>query len=219
MSIAKVQSTSKDAGAVTSTTLAFASSVTSGSLLLASGRAATGTVTVTCSDNVNAGNYAADGSETGNSQTLFLQSMPNAGAGATTVTCALGSAQTLRLIIQEFSGVAASSPLDGTPVGADSGGASNTSPSSGNLTTANASDLLVGIIICGNGNGALTAGSGWTLDQSVVNKAFAEYQIVSATGSYAANGTLAASDNWNALIAAYKAAAGGSNTTVTPRVA
>ena len=86
------------------------------------------------------------------------------------------------------------------------------SPSSGTtVTTSQASELLVGAISDYNGPAgavAFSPGSGYTALAGVgaanPPSLFAEYQVVAATGAYAATGTFAGND---AVLATYKAVA------------
>lgn len=104
----------------------------------------------------------------------------------------------------------ASTPLDRT---ASSAGHS-TSPSSGaTAVTSQADELLVGAIADYNSSTSVAAfspGSGYTALAGVGTangpSLFAEYQIVAATGTYAATGTFAVNDAWRAVLATYKAA-------------
>lgn len=101
------------------------------------------------------------------------------------------------------SGIAGASWLDQA---AGSQGVS-ASPSSGNVTTAQADELLWGVV-CSGAPQAFTPGSGWTevTDTGNTTKRLAiQYQIVSATGTYTSDGTLAASADWTDSIATYKA--------------
>jgi len=107
----------------------------------------------------------------------------------------------------------ASAPLDRTASASSSGAA----PSSGNAaTTMVADELLVGVISTEPfivANGSFTPGSGYTALAGVDSlfggeySLFGEYKIVSATGVYAADGTLLGTNPpWVALLATYKAA-------------
>jgi len=104
----------------------------------------------------------------------------------------------------------ASVPLDQT---ASSSGTS-VSVSSGAVATTQADELLFGVItseFSGEATGSgFTAGNGYTSPGGVGSTApdlLAEYSIVSATGSYAATGSLTEPPRWQALLATYKAAA------------
>lgn len=111
----------------------------------------------------------------------------------------------------KVSGIASSSPLDQT----NGGQGVSSSPSSGNVTTTQADEILWGAICSGAGR-ALTPGSGWTevTDTGNTTKRLAvQYRIVSSTGTYVSDGTLAASADWTDSIATYKGAASGTTYT------
>ncbi len=158
------------------------------------------------------------------------------GAGLYTIVCsahnvsALGTSDTITLTfssgtygvsatVHEFSGLAAVATLD--QVASNNG--SSATPSSGNTaTTTQAEELLVGAIgVSGPPTDSFTPGSGYTALSSVGFTGVwngtirPEYRIVSATGSYQADGTLGTSRGWAAGIATYKAAAATTNVTVS----
>ena len=84
---------------------------------------------------------------------------------------------------------------------------SGTAANSGNITTSNAFDLIVGF--CENDtNGSLgvTPGAGWTQRELVDGQSVCD-QIVSSTGTYAFSATIAGSVSWGAYILAFQAAA------------
>jgi hypothetical protein len=123
--------------------------------------------------------------------------------GANTLTASLGSGHYIRFAAAEYSGVATSSSLDVQNSATGTGTAAN----SGNVTTTNASDLLVGF--CENDtNGALsvTPGAGWTQRELVDGESLCD-QIVSSTGTYAFSATIGGSVSWGAGILAFKAGA------------
>lgn len=131
-------------------------------------------------------------------------------AGALTITCTANFLAPfgMTVAVAEYSGVSTS--LDGSPVSANG---TSTALNSGNLTTANPADLLIGGLISGSG-GAITAGSGWTMVQSSAtgNPASVglEEQIVSSTGTYAATAT-SSSGRWASILVAFKASAPAGN--------
>lgn len=103
----------------------------------------------------------------------------------------------------------ATTPLDGTV----SGAGTSSSPSTGTVTTTQANELLFGAIMSEGDSASVagfTPGSGYTTLGGVGStfpSLFGEYRIVSATGNYAANGTLGTINPfWHALLATYKAA-------------
>lgn len=158
----------------------------------------------------------------GNSTQCWVYVIPNCLAGANTVNVTFSSPSTVNypvLIIAEFSGLALSSPLDGTPPAATG---NSTAPSSGNLTTSNANDLLFGV--CSTDAG-VTAGAGgsWTTIITSPDLTAYQYSIVSATGTYAATFTQN-TGGWTVIMVAVKAAGGAPNpvhisTTLAPGIA
>ena len=209
MAIALLQSTHSNAGAVTTATLAFPSNVTAWSMLVCHiWNAGTG-ATLSASDNVN-GSYHLD-------NVLFntpagviggICTFPNAAAGATTVTFnASGGTGQLRCVIEEYSGIAISSPLDQIQSATFN---ATTTPSSGNTpTTTQANELLIGATFGANTH-TDTAGSGYTLDPNGNNgRPSCEYQVVSVTGAYAAVFNIGSTDGGVTLIATYKALPSG----------
>lgn len=108
-------------------------------------------------------------------------------------------------------GIAASSWKDQ----ASSGTGQSTSPSSGNVTTTQADELLVGVTVTGTPK-TLSYGSGWTrLGTHVLNTTKAQdvgYAIKSSTGTYVFDGSITSAD-WASCIATYKGAS--TATTVT----
>lgn len=184
-------------------TLAFGVNVTAGSALIAIvRRGGAGTPTSITDTRSNTWVKLIDQTVSGDHTLSFWYAL-NTTAGANTVTQNGGSGSD-RFIIAEYSGVATASAIDTSAV---TTGTSST-PNSGNITTANADDLIIGG--CSTVSGAaITQGSGYTLLFDVEQKVGGEYKIVSATGTYAANFTLGASDGWGCFVVAMKAAAGG----------
>ncbi|MGA2221363.1 MAG: YDG domain-containing protein, partial [Verrucomicrobiia bacterium] len=115
----------------------------------------------------------------------------------------------------KVTGLVAASRVDKTATATGTG----TSPSSGNTaTTTQAGELLIGAIglDISTGSPTFTAGANYTaLPAKIITGIpsggwfgiYPEYQIVSATGAYAANGTFSGGVNdWVAAIVTYKAA-------------
>lgn len=134
--------------------------------------------------------------------------VPNTSTGKHQITVNFGASASNDVYIQEISGAATSSPLDVT---ASSTGTSS-SPSSGSATTVNANDLLFGVTLAANR--LSTPGSGYTLLRSQSPPGSmaegAEYEVVSATGSYSAGGTLTASTAWIAFFSSWQKAVAAS---------
>ena len=110
------------------------------------------------------------------------------------------------------------------------GGTGNAPASGFTSTTSQANELLYGAIDSGtiNNTGApgFTPGTGWSVltSGSGIYSGFGsarynvnpEYQIVSATGTYQANGSFTASPNWGALTATYEATVAPAVTGISP---
>lgn len=111
----------------------------------------------------------------------------------------------------EFSGLLGPSPLDQTAAAIGN----SASPNSGaTATTAQADELLIGALgVEGFATETFTPGAGYTLlpragtlggSQATNVTINPEFRIVSATGSYVADGTNSASARWAAAIASYR---------------
>ena len=151
---AYVQSANATTG--TPSTLAFPTNNGAGNLLVVwmySNIAASGfTVQDTNNGNVYSPVFSAqsDGSEF-----FGCFYLANCKAGANTVQWAATGGAFVRGIIAEYSGVATSSPLDGTPVIAHT--------TSATMTTLTANDLLLGLSV---GQTATAAGTGYTIREN-----------------------------------------------------
>ena len=213
--IALVQHTSKDAGVVTSSSsLAFPSNNTAGNwigVLIRTGHSGqTLTVNDTRGNTYKQAMQSNETLDTPNGETFAMYYAENIAAGANTVTVTESiTNNTLRFGILEYSGVATSSSLDVIATAQGTG----TAPSSGSATTTAGGDLVLGMVVTANGS-TMTAGTGFTIEERVPaapnTKLIAEDEIKPVIGAVAANTTLAASDNWGAGLAAFKAASGGS---------
>jgi hypothetical protein len=126
----------------------------------------------------------------------------NCTSSVSSVTVTVSGSNFCFVEYHEFSG--ATTTTDGT----SSGAANSTTPSSGNIATTNASDLIIGFY---NGSVAISSfESGWTGDPS--NNS-GEYKIVTSTGTYASTFTLASANDWAVVAAAFKATSGSSYST------
>jgi hypothetical protein len=197
-----LQTASKNAGAVGSSTLAFPSNVTSGSLLVVYITINAATGTLSASDNVN-GNYNVDVTAQGQNNTGAICTFPGAAGGATTVTFSQsGAAGGLTCVIEEWSGIVPSTALDQI---ASVAYTSTSTPSSGSTpTTTQAYELLLGAVVM-NIAQTVTPGTGWSLGR-IQGRIAVENQVVIATGAYAATFTLGASATGDCLISTYKCA-------------
>lgn len=125
------------------------------------------------------------------------------GASGTGVTVTFSAAINSIVIFAEYQGLATSSVIDGEVA---ANGVS-TALNSGNLTTTNANDLLVGgLFVTSSGGGTLSPGAGFTLE---VNNASTSHRgledrNVTATGPYAATASYSSSQTWIAYLLALK---------------
>lgn len=114
---------------------------------------------------------------------------------------------TTGLVVSEFAGLSATSPVD---VSAAAGG--NSAAPSVSATTTNASDLVYAVVGMWN-SPAYTEATGWTTDSHLATACggaggsstnHGAYKIVSTTGTYTYNPTLGSSNYWVDEIVAYK---------------
>jgi hypothetical protein len=123
-----------------------------------------------------------------------------------TITVTFPAASSTGLVVDEFSGIAAASPVD-----VSGAGTGNSTAPSASVATTNARDLLIGAVSFGT-TATATQPSGWTAltAQTPSCLAFNEanvggHRVVASTGSYAYNPTMSTSSVWAAAVVAYKA--------------
>jgi hypothetical protein len=114
---------------------------------------------------------------------------------------------------KEFYNIAASSPVDGTPV------SSSSSVSPGTITTTQNGDLILhwaldlsdsGVNGGGYNNNPITAGSGFTPDTNDNQVgSFVQYQVQATAGGISPTCTVSGSATWGSLAMAFKAASQG----------
>ncbi len=123
--------------------------------------------------------------------------------GANTITVSDTILGTLRFAVLEYSGVAASNSLDVTAAAEGTSSA----PVTGTVTTNFSGDLLLGEVITAN-PATFNPGSGYTIEERVPvepnTKLIVEDQRQSIAGSASAGASLGASDNWGAILAAFR---------------
>jgi hypothetical protein len=153
--------------------------------------------------------------DTINRQGLAIIYASNILSGTNTVTVNFGkNVGYRRIIINEYSGIAAALPLDVTAVSKANGTtASNGVTSTASITTTSG-DLIFGAVIDDSGLfGTITAGTGFTRRASLNNMDMAvEDKVQPAAGSTAATFTFSRADRYLAQMAAFKPA--GAETTV-----
>lgn len=200
-------------GAVATVTCAFAANNAAGNLIVVGGgdAGATSGHTLSVSDSLGNTYTAAQSNFTGaNNDVLSLWYVASSLAGANTVTVTVsGTGADHYCWAAEYSGIATVTPLDQTTAAANAG---VTAWTSGNVTTTQASELLIGWAMGGNGAATATAGTGWTLQASTTAGSQSpawEDQIVSVTGTFAATFTYSAAVSGVDAIATFKAAGAG----------
>ncbi len=148
----------------------------------------------------------------GNRQGLAVFYAANIRAGANTVTVSFGGAKGYRrIIVSEYSGVAAVSPVDVTAKHRGAGTTASNGVTSGSATTTASGDLIFGVAMDDSGQfGTITAGTGFTRRAFVNNMDMATEDMVKSTaGATAATFTFSRADTYLAQMVAFKAATGG----------
>jgi hypothetical protein len=198
--------TTSDTGA-TSIVQAFTAANTSGNLIVAAISWGSG-ASVTCSDSkANIYSVATTQYDAVNNQSLAICYAANVQSGANTVTATFsGSTLYRRLLVQEYQGIAAVSPVDVVSKNAANGTTgSNAITSKAAVSTANG-DLIFGAVIDDSSvTTSITAGTGFTQRQSVNNKDMATEDLVqTASGSIAATQTFGAAHRYLAQMVTFK---------------
>lgn len=201
-------------GSATTIALAFSGAVTPGSLLTCSCACLDHTITATVADSVNGAWTVSDTITTGPDVQTSAAYFANSAAGTPTVTITFNTSASRRTItIGEFAGVATSTPLDAHTGQSQSATAGTDAMTSGTASCA-ANDLLIGIFMDQTGGASPSAGTGFTLAESVYDATFAynlnfEYLLDSGTaGSKAATWTESAGSG-QLILQAFKIAGGG----------
>jgi uncharacterized repeat protein (TIGR01451 family) len=209
--ITLVQHASVDAGTTTTATLSFTGNNTAGNWIAVVIRAGQPGQSFTVSDTRgNTYRRAFQFNETVDTVTLGLYYAESiaGGANAVTVTDTL-TGGTLRFAIFEYSGVATSGSLDGTPGVAEGSGSTLASAPT---TTASSGDLVLGMFSTPS-TATFTAGGGATIEERVPAapnaKLAVEDQKQTTAGAISATATLASGQAWTAAVAAFRAAPTG----------
>ena len=207
--ITMVQHTSRDAGTTNSATLAFPSVNTAGNFIAVMIRTSQNGQVFTVSDTRgNTYRQALQFNETLDVTTLAIYYAENIAGGTNTVTVSDTLGGTLRFAILEYAGVATVNALDGT---ATAQGISATA-NSGALTTSANGDLILGMVSTAN-PATFTAGSGFTIQERIPTgnntKLVVEDRLQATAGSVASTVTFNKTETWGAVVAAFRAGAGG----------
>ncbi len=214
--ISLVQHAGKDAGTTTTSTLAFNSANTAGNWIGVAIRAGGTGQTLSVSDTRgNAYRKAVQFNETADGKTIALFYAENIAGGANAVTVSdTLTGRTLRFSILEYAGVVTSNSLDGVAASQGFG----TTLSSGPATTTASGDLVVGVFASADPVTFLP-GAGYALQDQVPvapnAKLVTEDGRTGAPGTVSAIATASAASNWGAVLAAFRAAGGGTSGTPT----
>jgi len=129
---------------------------------------------------------------------VYVAANVKAGTGPDVVSATLTAATAGTLVVVEYSGLAAATPLEGTQ---SSSGTTGTAANSGAYTTSHPHDLVVGAM---GANRTFSPGSGFMsrIDQS---STMIEDHEVMAAGNYGATATLTTSGAWFARVVALRA--------------
>jgi hypothetical protein len=197
-----VQRADHDAGSATGT-VTFSSNVTQGNLLVLVVDAPGTSTTISSVPTDTRGNTwvaRASGTASGqNTQVWLYDCLSNASTGANTVTV-VGNNANLECTVWEFSASGATWHFDLATITSGS----NTAVSSGNISTTNAVDAMVGFAALFGG--VSSYGSGWT-GTTTGDGNGSGYEITTASGSYAFSLTQTPSAGYIAVISAYYATA------------
>jgi hypothetical protein len=130
----------------------------------------------------------------------------NVSGGPSVITATFPSNSVPAIFVDSFTNIAATSPVDGTPVGANpaSPGTGTDAVSSGNTTTAVNGDLIYGMGISIHSSG-LTVGTGFTGYVASASTWYTESKIQSSAGAVAATFTATSgTDVIIAMVGAFK---------------
>jgi len=200
MAIAFVQAANSVAGSAASLALAFGSNNTAGNMLLLTTRSSTGNPVISVTDS-NGNDWQKISTFSNSTSSVALFYAPNCKAGANTVTLfRVASTGNISMVIMEYSGV---NTLDQS---ATAGPTTSNSFSSGNITTTQANELLIGYGANETSNGlTITPTNSFTLQTNASNSgnSFLIDRVVSSTGTFAATTGFSSSVNWAGGIATF----------------
>jgi hypothetical protein len=190
---------------VGSVSATFPASNTAGNLIIAFVRMSTATQTVAVTDSArNAYTDAVAQPQTTDGHQVHIFYARNIVGGANTVTATFSASNNHPwLAIYEYSGLNPTNPLDQTAHAQGGNSAPNTGATA---TTKNAKELLfTGLGMVNNYGGAVTAATGYALQQQDTNtsRAANETAAVSSTGSFTGAFSLSSSTNWSAVLATF----------------
>lgn len=205
----------QSAGALSNVSVTFDNPITPGNTILAHGTcrdATTGANTYTVTDSINAGAYVVDASNGGGGNYfLAITRKSSAASGTPTVTMTATGATPaghLSIVVQEWSGLAPTSPLDQAVNNFNS--VLNNSPTSGTTPTLTQSREVMVSCAVEVSSTTWTPGSGFTMDPTTINGLggfFAvEYIALPTTAGAAATYSIGTTTLWQAVASTYRSA-------------
>lgn len=211
MAIAFVQQASNStSGNVTTLSASYGSNQTAGNMnILAIGSGTTAVAISNITDQASNSYTLAKSYDDGGTLVISVYYCASIAShtGANQVTVTWASTVTgATLGVLEYSGLATSSPTDGTAQGDDNINGTPATPTA--VTTTNATDLVIGAVMGDSGH-AFTAGTGYTSRTSNYGSfpvGNVEDQITTSTGSFNGNFTCA-SQHWALICCAFKTGA------------
>lgn len=183
-------------------------------------------ITYTSSDTVSSiadnksSAYTLGPTVTSNGWTTRLYYTANTAAGINVITVTFGSGVgDFHFSVQEYSGVATSSPADGSCTGSSASavscGSAITTTGNGDLIVSSAMDAISSSFLCGNKSTTITPGGSFFLDAADPYCSYGDAEYTQpASGSITPSFTFSGnSDTFNIVAMAFKAAAAGTNPT------
>lgn len=167
-----------------------------------------GTLGSVTDDQLNAYSVLDQG-ENVNDQALGTAYAKNVTGGSVTITANFvgGNASFRRIVAGEYSGLDTSSPLDGHDIALSSSGSAT--PSSPAIVTTADGDTIIGLVEDTQESATVTAGSGFTMrtTSGAYGGLNLEDKVQGTAGSVAADWGFSPSQNYDAAVIAFKAAA------------
>ncbi len=204
--ITLIQSAKASGTGVASLSAAFSGSNVAGNLIIAFVRMSTANQTVAVSDTLgNAYSDSVSQVQSSDGHQVHIFYAKNIRAGANTVTAAFSGTNNHPFVaIYEYAGLSTTAPLD--RVAAAQGNSAAVSTGATALTSSANELVFAGTGFANNWGGAVTAGSGYALQQqdTGTSRAASEAGIVNAAAAYSGSLGLSASASWSAVVATFQ---------------
>ncbi len=204
--IALIQSAKASGTSISSLSAAFSNPSTAGNLIVAFVRMSSTNQTVTVSDTLgNVYSNAVSQAQTSDGHQIYIFYAKNIRAGVNAFSAAFSAVNNHPFVaIYEYSGLSATAPLDKVAAAQGNSASVSTGPTA---ATSSARELVfAGTGFPNNWVGAVTAGSGYTLQQqdTGTSRAATEAASVSSSASYSGTFGLNASTSWSSVVATFQ---------------